>query len=77
MQILKLLTLSLAIASQSFEKWLISADAGWDGFNTSYTDNYMLEPTDPMFVPLGAMYTKMLIEEFGTNDNVTFYNADT
>ena len=49
-------------------------NSGWNGFNSSYSDDYLLEPIDPLFQQLGAMYYDMLISEFGT-DHV--YNCDT
>ena len=48
--------------------------AGWGNFNSTYSDDYLLEATDPLFVELGEKYYMMLISEFGT-DHV--YNADT
>ena len=46
----------------------------WNGFGPQYTNDWLLEPTDPLFQTVGAMYYKLLIEEFGT-DHV--YNCDT
>ena len=48
--------------------------AGWGNFNQTYSDDYLLEPTDPLFLELGEKYYQVLIEEFGT-DHV--FNADT
>ena len=47
---------------------------GWSNFNATYSDDYLLEPTDPLFIQLGEKYYSMLTEEFGT-DHV--FNADT
>eukprot|EP00052_Salpingoeca_macrocollata_P019135 m.158211 g.158211 ORF g.158211 m.158211 type:complete len:892 (+) comp20876_c1_seq3:1064-3739(+) len=46
----------------------------WDNFNATYGENYLLEPTDPNFVPLGQKFYEILIKEFGT-DHV--YQSDT
>ena len=53
-------------------KLIRSAD--WGNFNASYSEDYLLEPTDPLFHTLATNFYKLLIEEFGT-DHV--YNADT
>ena len=49
-------------------------NSGWNGFNSTYTDDYLLEPTDPIFMQIGTIFYQMLIDEFGT-DHV--YNCDT
>ncbi len=46
----------------------------WVQFNDTYSNNYLLEPTDPLFVELGTRYYRILIDEFGTDH---YYNADT
>eukprot|EP00054_Salpingoeca_dolichothecata_P008009 m.45743 g.45743 ORF g.45743 m.45743 type:complete len:799 (+) comp17449_c0_seq1:3-2399(+) len=46
----------------------------WGGFNETYTEDYVLEPTDPLFQQLGQQWYETLISVFGT-DNV--YNSDT
>ena len=43
-------------------------------FNDTYTKDYLLEPTDPLFVKLGNMFYEELNTTFGTDH---FYNADT
>ena len=43
-------------------------------FNDTYTKDYLLEPTDPLFVKLGNMFYEELNATFGTDH---FYNADT
>ena len=48
--------------------------ADWVQFNSTYSGDYLLEPTDPLFVELGTQYYRMLIAEFGTDH---YYNADT
>lgn len=49
-------------------------NSGWGNFNETYTEDYLLEPTDPLFVELGEKYYQVLISEFG-NDHI--FNADT
>lgn len=46
----------------------------WNKFGPQYTNDFLLEPTDPLFQTVGANYYKLLIDEFGT-DHV--YNCDT
>ena len=48
--------------------------SGWNRFNSTYSDDYLLEATDPLFVELGKVYYTMLISEYGTDH---IYNADT
>lgn len=47
---------------------------GWTGFNSTYSDDYLLQPNNTLFKQLGQMYYKMLIDEYGT-DHV--FNCDT
>ena len=46
----------------------------WENFNSSYSGNYLLEPTDPLFKELGKKYYEMLIAEYG-NDHM--FSIDT
>ena len=48
--------------------------AQWITFRPEYSEDYLLEPTDPLFVKLGNMFYDILISQYGT-DHV--YNADT
>ncbi len=48
--------------------------AQWGGFGSQYSEVYLLEPTDPLFVELGKKFYDILISQYGT-DHV--YNADT
>ena len=48
--------------------------AAWGNFNSTYTEVYLLQPTDPIFATLGRAFYNFLIVEFGT-DHV--YNCDT
>lgn len=36
-------------------------NADWASFNSSYSQSYLLDPLDPMYVPLGVNYTKLLL----------------
>ena len=47
---------------------------GWSGFNATFSDDYLLQPNDALFMELGKKYYQMLIEEFGTDH---IYNCDT
>ena len=48
--------------------------AQWERFGTQYSEDHLLEPTDPLFVELGKKYYDLLISQYGT-DHV--FNADT
>ena len=48
--------------------------AGWGHFNATFSDDYLLEPTDDLFQTLGVKYYQLLIEEFGTDH---IFNTDT
>jgi alpha-N-acetylglucosaminidase len=39
----------------------------------SRADDYLLEPTDPLFTQIGSQFYQVLIQEFGTDH---FYNMD-
>ena len=52
----------------------LTKTADWGNFNSTYSGDYLLEPTDPLFTQLGTKYYQVLIGEFGT-DHV--FNADT
>ena len=46
----------------------------WEKFNSTYSGNYLLEPTDPLFLHLGARFYRMLIAEYGSDH---MFNVDT
>ena len=46
----------------------------WEKFNSTYSGNCLLEPTDPLFVELGTKFYKMLIAEYGSDH---MYDTDT
>ena len=48
--------------------------SGWNGFNSTYSDDYLLQPNGTLFMELGMIYYQMLIDEFGTDH---IYNCDT
>ena len=52
----------------------LTQTANWGKFNSTFTEDYLLEPTDELFQTLGAKYYQLLIDEFGT-DHV--FNSDT
>lgn len=47
---------------------------GWNNFGKMYSDDYLLQPNDTLFMQLGKIYYKMLIDEYGS-DHV--FNCDT
>ena len=47
--------------------------ADWAGFGKTFSQDYFLQPEDPLFVSLGKQYYETLIAEFGTDH---YYNAD-
>ena len=51
-----------------------SRSRDWNRFNSTYSDDYLLQPNDTLFMQLGQIYYKMLIEEYGS-DHV--FNCDT
>lgn len=46
----------------------------WGNFGPEYSDDWLLQPTDPLFHEIGVKYYGLLIKEFGT-DHV--FNCDT
>ena len=52
----------------------LTRNVEWGHFGANYSEDYLLEPTDPLFVTLGKMYYELIIEEYGT-DHV--FNMDT
>ena len=48
----------------------------WEKFNSTYSGNYLLEPTDPLFAELSAKFYRMLIAEYGSDHlfDVDTYN---
>ena len=51
----------------------LSNSAEWNGFGVNYSEDYFLQPEDPLFVSLGKQYYQTLVAEFGTDH---YYNAD-
>lgn len=51
-----------------------SRNTEWAGFNSTYSDDYLLQPNGTTFMELGILYYQMLIDEYGT-DHV--FNCDT
>lgn len=52
----------------------LTRSADWNSFGPNCSENYLLEPTDPLFLVLGKKYYQLLIAEYGT-DHV--FNMDT
>ena len=57
-----------------FPKANLTKNANWGRFGSNYSEDYLLEPTDPLFFSLGKQYYDLLISEYGS-DHV--FNADT
>ena len=52
--------------------------ADWNGFNASFSDDLLLQPTDPLFSTLGMAFYENLVAEFGADPaGRMFFNADT
>ncbi|XP_077981235.1 alpha-N-acetylglucosaminidase-like isoform X2 [Glandiceps talaboti] len=45
----------------------------WGRFNDTYCCSYLLSPQDPLFIPVGQLFVKEYIKEFGTDH---IYNTD-
>ncbi len=48
--------------------------AEWNYFGSQYSEDYLIEPTDPLFATLGKSFYKMFIETYGSDH---YFNADT
>uniref|UniRef100_A0A672S4B0 N-acetyl-alpha-glucosaminidase n=1 Tax=Sinocyclocheilus grahami TaxID=75366 RepID=A0A672S4B0_SINGR len=46
----------------------------WSHFNCTYSSAYVLDPRDPLFQRIGALFLSQVIKEFGTDH---IYNTDT
>lgn len=46
----------------------------WSHFNCTYSCAYVLDPRDPLFQRIGALFLTQVIKEFGTDH---IYNTDT
>ncbi|XP_016380507.1 alpha-N-acetylglucosaminidase-like [Sinocyclocheilus rhinocerous] len=46
----------------------------WSHFNCTYSSAYVLDPRDPLFQRIGALFLTQVIKEFGTDH---IYNTDT
>ena len=51
-----------------------SRNSDWGHFNSTYSDDYLLQPNDTLFMQLGKIYYQMLMDEYGS-DHV--FNCDT
>lgn len=39
----------------------------WSSMNSTFSSNYAIDPTDPLFVTLGVQYTKAMMDVYGTD----------
>lgn len=46
----------------------------WAHFNCSFSCSYILDPRDPLFLQIGALYLSQVVKQFGTDH---IYNTDT
>ena len=51
----------------------LTRSSNWGRFGDVYSEDYFLHPSDPLFVTIGQMYYKLLIDEIGTDH---YYNSD-
>ena len=63
-----------AAIAQKYPSHKFIRTAEWGSFNSTFSEDYLLEPTDPLFVQLAEGFYNMLIKEFRTDH---FFNADT
>jgi alpha-N-acetylglucosaminidase len=49
--------------------------AGWGHFNSTYSQDYLLQPADPLFEKIGSRFIELQHEMYQTSSHV--YNADT
>ena len=52
----------------------LTQNVKWGNFDANYSEDYLLQPMDPLFVILGKKYYELIIAEYGT-DHV--FNMDT
>lgn len=52
----------------------LTRNARWGNFNETFSEDYLLEPTDPLFMTIGKQFYQILSAEFGTDH---IYNTDT
>ena len=52
----------------------VTRNSDWGSFGANYSEDYLLEPMDPLFSELGKKYYEMITAEFG-NDH--YFNTDT
>lgn len=57
-----------------YPKANLTQNSAWGNFNSTYTQDYLLEPTDELYHTLGMKYYQLLTEQFG-NDH--YFNTDT
>jgi hypothetical protein len=54
----------------------LAGNAG--GFNSTYSNDTLLEPTDPLFITLGSAYNMLVLETYGdpAGLEIPFFSAD-
>ena len=52
----------------------LTRNTNWGALGANFSEDYLLEPTDPLFLQLGKTYYEMITEEYG-NDH--YFNTDT
>ncbi|XP_038160453.1 alpha-N-acetylglucosaminidase [Cyprinodon tularosa] len=57
-----------------FPKANVTRLGPWAHFNCSFSCSYILDPRDPLFLQIGALYLSQVVKTFGTDH---IYNTDT
>jgi alpha-N-acetylglucosaminidase len=45
----------------------VTSPAPWHHFNQTYGESFLLQPTDPLFYQIGSAFTKLIVQNFGTD----------
>lgn len=62
------------MSSRLFPQANVTKLSPWSHFNCTYSCAYVLDPRDPLFQRIGALFLTQVITEFGTDH---IYNTDT
>jgi len=62
---------------RAFPNATVTQSSDWNGFNATYSDDWLLQPQDPLFAALGKAYYTALVETYGLNPDgaPNYYNA--
>lgn len=62
------------VAKQVWPNASFTQSAAWNNFAPNETDVWSLDPTDPLYLELGSVFTEVMIDYFGTDH---YYSCDT